>query len=114
MKTLRRELSLNEGGLRLRDQVSLRDPLPVTWVFLLRNRPVFTRDGLTAGGIQIRCFGVHHGRMEEIPITDERMAKNYPGSLWRVCLTADPDREMDAIFIVERCGGGLKNEPSEE
>lgn len=39
---------------------------------------------------------------EEIPVTDSRMAKNYPGSLWRVTLSAPGAKAHQRTFRMER------------
>ena len=39
---------------------------------------------------------------EEIPVTDSRMARSFPGSLWRVMLTAAPAARHNVRFTVGR------------
>jgi hypothetical protein len=38
---------------------------------------------------------------EEIEITDGRMKNSYPGSLWRLTLTAPPKRQHNVEFWIE-------------
>ena len=40
---------------------------------------------------------------EEIPVTDARMASSFPGSLYRVLLSAE-GTELDVTFTVGRNG----------
>ena len=41
---------------------------------------------------------------EEIPVTDPRMARNWPGSLWRLKMTGAPGKDSRAEFRVRRAG----------
>ena len=83
---LRRTLELDREGLCLTDEGTLRSPQEVTWVFLLRDRPEWTEGQVTAGKLAIRCPEGLAFTAEEKPVTDTRMARNWPGSLWRVKL----------------------------
>ena len=60
----------------------------VTEVFLLRHKPEIRENGVCAGAIYISPDGPMTIEIEEIPVTDPRMARNYPGSLWRVTFGA--------------------------
>ena len=96
---LERSFRLNETGLVLEDRGNLRKADTVTWVFLLRCRPEW-RDGiLTAGSMKIRCQEGLYFRMEEIPVTDSRMARNWPGSLWRVLLSRENSDKIEERFV---------------
>ena len=104
VKSLRRSLSLSPAGaLTLSDAVSLDAPLPVTEVFLLRNRPELQGGALVSGAIRIRTDTPMPVTVEEIPVADPRMAKNFPGSLWRAAFTAEGKREHDMTFRIDRC-----------
>ena len=83
---LRRTLELDREGLCLTDEGTLRSPQEVTWVFLLRDRPEWAEGQITAGRLAIRCPEGLAFTAEEKPVTDARMARNWPGSLWRVKL----------------------------
>ncbi len=83
---LRRTLELDREGLCLTDEGTLRSPQEVTWVFLLRDRPEWAEGQITAGKLTIRCPEGLAFTAEEKPVTDARMARNWPGSLWRVKL----------------------------
>ena len=99
--TLRRALTLTERGLTLRDEIALREAKPVTWVFLLRHEPALEAGCCTAGDIRIRFSPELRAEAEERPVDDPRMAACYPGSLWRIRLTAAPSRAHDRTFTVE-------------
>ncbi|MBP3657617.1 MAG: heparinase II/III family protein [Clostridia bacterium] len=97
----RRSLRLQDA-LTLHDSVTLGSPAPVEWVFMLRSRPVCTADGVDAGAVRIRHGSALTATAEEIPVTDARMAKCFPGSLWRLVLRAAERCGHDETFIIER------------
>lgn len=103
VKTLRRAFALDgSGALTLTDTVALETEQPVTWVFLLRHRPELQGDSLASGAVRVvpdRPMGVD---IEEIPVDDPRMAKSFPGSLWRAAFTAEAAREHSITFFIER------------
>lgn len=97
-----RRLTLTEEGACLSDEIQLAEAKPVTWVFLLRNRPILTAEGLEAGRIQMRIPEGYQIELEEIPITDPRMARNWPGSLWRVQITDGSAEKHQACWQIRR------------
>ncbi len=86
----RRTLHLTEEGLYLQDGIDLRQPQAVTWVFMFRQQPVPAPGCLTSAGMSLLFDPGLSAAVEELPITDQRMARSFPGSLWRVTLTAAP------------------------
>lgn len=96
-----RELRLNKA-LTLRDYIELAEEKPVDWVFMLRHEPKLEDGKLCSGLIEMTWSGELGVQMEEIPVTDARMAKNYPGSIWRVQLTGAAKRIHDETFTIER------------
>ena len=56
--------------------------------FLLRHEPEIKDGGVCAGAIRLSPDRPMTIGIEEIPVTDPRMARNYPGSLWRVTFGA--------------------------
>ena len=101
--SLRRQLALADGGLRLTDEITLKNPRPVTWVFLLRHQPEPGEDGVfTVGRLAMRYPKELRFSCEEVKVTDPRMARNYPGSLWRVCLTAAEASALRAVFACRK------------
>ena len=52
-----------------------------------------------AGNLAIRCPAGLAFEAEEIPVTDGRMARNWPGSLWRVQLRSEKKEKFRAEFV---------------
>lgn len=86
VEQLKRSFTLREDGLILTDEGKLRTVQEMTWVFLLRDRPEWEDGRITTGKLIIRCPEGLTFSAEERPVTDARMARNWPGSLWRVKL----------------------------
>lgn len=100
---LMRTLALQDDGvLLLTDEIELDSPRAVTESFLLRNQPQVEPDGVRSGAICIRTDGEMSVELEEIPVADPRMAKNFPGSLWRVAFTAPAAALHSLHFCIER------------
>lgn len=91
-----------EGGFVLRDEIELADAQPVSWVWMLSVRPELTAKGARLGQALLRFDPTLTPSVEEIPITDARIRQNYPGSVWRLTLTARPGHEHRQIFTIER------------
>ena len=104
VKSLRRSFALGPEGLRLTDEGTLEAPREVTWVFLLRNRPEWQEGQITAGGLILRCPEGLTFSAEEKPVTDARMARNWPGSLWRVELKSGAADRFRAEFVFSAAG----------
>ena len=102
MKTLKREFHVSKSALTLHDTVNCLRPLPVTWVFMLRNRPEIQDGLILSGAVRLLIPEGMTAESEEIPITDPRMARNYPGSLWRLLVTAPAALQHSAVFTVEK------------
>lgn len=100
VRQLKRCFALSEEGLRLTDEIALETAQPVTWVFMLRNRPVWKDGEIMTGEIAIQCPEGLTFTAEEIPITDARMKRSWPGSLWRVLLRSEPRKTFQAEFIL--------------
>ena len=99
VQRLRRSFALNLGGLRLTDEIELQEAQTVTWVFLLRSRPVWKDGTITAGGLSIRCPADLAFSFEEKAVTDPRMVRSWNGSLWRVLLRGEPEKHFRAEFV---------------
>jgi len=97
-----RRMELTGGGFTLTDSITLREAKPVCWVFLMRNKPVFEAGRMLSGPLQMQLDADLIPACEEIPVTDSRMAKNYPGSLWRVTLSAPGAKAHQRTFRMER------------
>ena len=87
---------------RLRDEIRLSAAQPVTEVFLLRHRPKLRENAVVSGDIRIAPEAKMSVGIEEIPIDDPRMARQWPGSLWRVTFTDAPAATHDLKFRIER------------
>lgn len=103
VKTCLRSLALEEGAtLRLRERIELDAPREVTWVFLLRERPVPAGPGcLCAGRLRLRFDSDLQARVEERLVDDPRMARCFPGSLYRLTLQAPPAARHDRTFTAQ-------------
>ncbi len=100
VKALRRSLSLTPEGLTLRDEGCLEKEERITWVFMLRNRPVLQPSAVQTGSAVLTFPEEMRAEAEEIPVTDARMARNWPGSLWRLKITGAPADSFRTEFRV--------------
>ena len=96
-----RTLSL-DGALTLTDRIHTDAPAAVTEVFLLRHPPRIEGGDALSGGVRIAPDRPMRVGVEEIPVTDPRMARHFPGSLWRVTFTDAAAEEHVLRFAVER------------
>ena len=101
-----REMRVAKDRLIIRDDIVLDEEKPVTWVFMLRQKPVIECDQGLFGEDHNLCLSWADNRdmtwqAEEIEITDGRMKNSYPGSLWRLTLTAPPKRQHNVEFWIE-------------
>ncbi len=98
--SVRRELRLREDALILRDRIETAEEGENAWVFMLRFRPAVTGGAVESGPVRISFPEGFSVACEEIPVDDPRMAANFPGSLFRILLTAPAARAVDALFTV--------------
>jgi hypothetical protein len=96
----RRRATCSASGCRIEDLIRLEEARPVTEVFLLRNRPMIEGGDVCAGRIRIAPDRPMEVGIEEIPVTDTRMARSYPGSLWRVCFTTRESCDIRLRFEI--------------
>ncbi len=93
--------------LCVRDEIVCTKEQPVTWVFMLRHAPLIDQNAqcceLSGSDFRIDWSGgaLLTAAVEEIKITDDRMAKSYPGSLWRLTLTAEKSAHHTQAFLFE-------------
>lgn len=92
------------GALTLRDEIELSVPRTVTETFLLRHEPRREGAALVSGPMRIVPNRPSEIAVEEIPVTDPRMAKNFPGSLWRAAFTLPAARRHKIGFRIETTG----------
>ena len=93
----RRTLRLEGAMLSVMDEIDLTQAQEVTWVFMLRDEPVIEHADQCCHGretnffIEWRDTETLTASVEPVEITDARMQGSYPGTLWRLTLTAAPD-----------------------
>ncbi|MGN0779293.1 MAG: heparinase II/III family protein [Aristaeellaceae bacterium] len=98
----KRLFSVAMDMLTLEDTIDTDEPQPVTWVFMLREKPDIEPGKIHMGKVSMDVDEDMTPAVEEIPITDARMANSYPGRLWRLTLTVKPDTHHHRSFIVKR------------
>ena len=104
IRSLRRTFALDEGGLKLADEGLLREAQETEWIFLLREKPEWNNGTVRAGSLEIRCPEGLEFSAEEKPVTDARMARNWPGSLWRVHLRGRKTDRFRMEFVFSASG----------
>ncbi|MBQ8074264.1 MAG: heparinase II/III family protein [Clostridia bacterium] len=97
-----RSMTLTPEGLDIEDQIETENLEEATWIFLFRNQPAKTAEGLAAADMKMLYPVSWRTEVEEIPVTDARMARNWPGSLWRVRITDAAAREHHAQWRFRR------------
>ena len=105
VEQLKRSFALETDGLRLTDEILLKAPQEVTWVFMLRKQPEWHAGRIIAGDLEIICPEGLDFTAEEKKITDARMARSWPGSLWRVKLLSRPAGRFRTEFFLRRSIG---------
>ena len=102
--SLKRTFALDESGLKLTDEGLLREAQEMEWIFLLREKPEWENGMIRAGSLEIRCPEGLEFSVEEKPVTDARMARNWPGSLWRVHLRGRKTDRFRMEFVFSASG----------
>lgn len=105
VQRLGRSFFYEAPGFVLEDDIVLRAPRPVTWVFLLRYAPLAAENAVRAGNVSLQWEAGLRCAIDEYSVQDERMARSYPGSLYRVALTAPPADTHRRKFWITRCEG---------
>ncbi|MBR4039737.1 MAG: heparinase II/III family protein [Clostridia bacterium] len=100
-----RSMSLQDGALVVHDVIALQDERETAWVFMLRHQPETGHGFVKAGTVEILHDANLAARVEEIPVSDARMAKSFPGSLWRLILAAGAETAHDVTFTIRRADG---------
>ncbi len=96
--SLKRTARYQGSAFVLNDTVELSSPASIAWVFLFRRSPEIHPGLLQTEGITLRYDSSLIAGCEEVPITDARMARNFPGSLWRVTLASQEMKEHSQTF----------------
>ena len=102
VRAFHRSLELTEKGLRLTDSGKTETETEITWVFLLRERPEIYENVIRTGRWILRIPETLTAEAEEIPMTDSRMARNWPGSLWRIMAKSRPGKDFRAEFTLQK------------
>ena len=107
VRRCQRTFHLAGGRLSVRDEIVCDTPQPVTWVFMLRHEPVIDLERqcchLKDSGFWMDWSenAPLSASVEPIEITDARMKNSYPGTLWRLTLTAEPSTHHTQEFLFE-------------
>lgn len=99
---LMRSLTAQDGVITVHDAVQLAMPQEVTWVFILRQKPSLMPGRVCFGTMVMTHDPALVQNVQAFPVTDLRMQRNFPGSLWRLTLTARAGREHDMSFVFRR------------
>lgn len=98
-----RTLTLDaDGVMTLTDEIACGKAQTVAWGFLLRHQPTVSDGRVAAGNVLLDVPEGLQAVVEEIPVTDARLANNYPGSLWRLTLTAQAAKAHRQTFVFRR------------
>ena len=107
VQTCRRTFHLTGGRLNVRDEIVCAEAKPVTWVFMLRHEPVIDHERQCCH-LRDSGFWIDWSEnasltavAEPIEITDGRMKNSYPGTLWRLTMTAEPAIHHTQEFLFE-------------
>lgn len=99
VRECKRTLSLSVSGeVTVSDSIQINQPQPVQWVYMLRHAPVIGQGIVRTGSLTMRFPSDLIVNADEIPITDARMARSFPGSLWRMTVEAPASAIHDAVF----------------
>ena len=101
-KAIIRSFALSEEGVTLSDSIALDEAKEVTWVFMLRKPPVCEAGKVTFGPLALHHDAALTQHVTEMPVTDVRLKKNFPGSLWRLALTAKAASTFEQHFTITR------------
>lgn len=101
-RMISRSFALGEEGVRIRDIIELASAKDVTWVFMLRKEPVCKPGKVVFGDLVLTHDAALEQQVTEMPVTDVRLKKNFPGSLWRLALKASPAVSFEQTFDIVR------------
>ena len=95
-----RTLTLEADGTTVvRDEIRTGGEVPVEWHFMLRHRPEIRTDTVMTGKLRMTLPDGYTATAEEIPVEDARMARSFPGSLWRLTVKGANGKEHHAEFV---------------
>lgn len=102
VQALEREMTVKGGRICLTDRIALQKEQRVTWVFMLREKPSLVPGEARFGPLALRHDPALAQSVEEMPVTDARMRRNFPGSFWRLTLESAPAMRHEQIFSITR------------
>lgn len=97
-----RKIFPSERAIRMSDTVECELACPVTFVFMLRNKPEIRGSQVFCGSIRMEFLGYNDIEAEEIPVTDPRMAKSFEGSLWRLLVRTGARKTHTLLTTITR------------
>ncbi len=97
VRSLVRSFSLQDGAVLI-DSIRLETAQPVTWVFLLRQSPTVGNGIVRAGCLSIAFDTDLVAQVTAIPSEDSRLARSFPGTLYRLALTASSYVGHERVF----------------
>lgn len=89
-------------GVQIADEITLQAPEAVVFTLIAREKPEIRPDGIEFAHARMEISPMPAAAVEEIPVTDARMAKNWHGSLWRIALTAEAGRHHRMTIKISR------------
>ena len=102
IKSVWRAFALRDDKVQLHDQIELEKAQEVTWVFMLRKPPKLMTGKVEFGPLTLEHDEALEQSVTEMPVTDIRLKKNFPGSLWRLALKAKAGTSFDQHFVIVR------------
>lgn len=90
-----------DGRLTVHDLLSLQREKTAEFVFMLRHEPEIGQGCIRSGKMKIIYPEQLKAVCEEIEVTDRRMAKCFPGSIYRLILRAENAAKYDETFVFE-------------
>lgn len=108
---LERRAEISQASFVLTDDLQLRESRPVTWVFMLREKPEIAIGLAHNDQITLWFDEGLQPLLEEFPVTDPRMMKNFPGSIWRLTLTAQEAAVHKQSFTFTRSSAARHSQP---
>ena len=82
--SLIRKIEINKDRLAFSDEVTLDKAKDVTFTLMLRHEPTIQNGHAVFGKLSMTFDPAMAVSLKEIPVTDARMARNFPGSVWRL------------------------------
>ena len=102
LQRLERAFAPQGNGVLLQDSVELLKSQVITWVFMLRNKPVLEAGIARFGKLAISFDNTLVARVEKMPVDDQRMQRSFPGSLWRLTLESPAAANHQYTFVIKR------------